>query len=138
MGFENLYGIELQGYAVEIAKSNTKGINVIQGSGFDLPFKDQYFDLVCTNGVLIHIDPKDHESFMREIIRCTSKFILGWEYFSNEITSVDYRGHQGYLWKADFVARYLEFDPDLHIESRSKINYIHDPELQDEIFLLKK
>ena len=41
-------------YAVEKGKENTKGINIIQGSAFDLPYKDNYFDLVCTNGVLIH------------------------------------------------------------------------------------
>jgi len=58
MGFTNLYGIELQWYAVEKAKEYTKGINIIQGSGFDIPFKDGYFDLVITNGVLIHIAPK--------------------------------------------------------------------------------
>ena len=34
IGFANLYGIELQGYAVEISKARTKGINIIQGSAF--------------------------------------------------------------------------------------------------------
>ncbi|GAE87793.1 hypothetical protein [Acetivibrio straminisolvens] len=33
MGFGNLYGIELQQYAVEKAKSLTQGINIIQGLG---------------------------------------------------------------------------------------------------------
>src|SRR5437762_205336 len=51
MGFENLYGVELQAYAVEEAKKFNRNINIICGSGFDLPFKDGYFDLVCTNGV---------------------------------------------------------------------------------------
>src|SRR5687768_14093370 len=50
MGFQNIYGIELQTYAVEKAKEITRNINIIQGSGFDIPFKNNYFDLVCTNG----------------------------------------------------------------------------------------
>src|SRR5687768_11518603 len=45
MGYENLHGIEIQHYAVEKAKQNTKGINIIQGSAFDLPYKDDWFDL---------------------------------------------------------------------------------------------
>ena len=57
MGFTSLYGVELQQYAVEKAKMATRNINIIQGSGFDLPFKDNFFDLVCTNVVLIHISP---------------------------------------------------------------------------------
>ena len=55
MGFKSLYGIELQNYAVELSKSRTKRINIIEGSAFDIPFKDSYFDLVFTSGVLIHI-----------------------------------------------------------------------------------
>ncbi|HEX6334316.1 MAG TPA: pseudaminic acid biosynthesis-associated methylase, partial [Flavisolibacter sp.] len=50
MGFTNLYGIELQSYAVEKAKSLTSNINIIQGSGFDIPFRDGFFDVVVTNG----------------------------------------------------------------------------------------
>ena len=46
MGFTNLYGIELQSYAVEKAKEQTKDINIIMGSGFDTPFKDGYFDVI--------------------------------------------------------------------------------------------
>ncbi|MDD5218434.1 MAG: methyltransferase domain-containing protein [Candidatus Omnitrophica bacterium] len=44
MGFQNLYGIELQAPAVEISKQRTSGINLIQGSAFDIPFKDNYFN----------------------------------------------------------------------------------------------
>ena len=57
MGYKNLYGIELQPYAVQRAKDFTKGINIIQGEADDIPFKDGYFDLVFTSDVLIHIAP---------------------------------------------------------------------------------
>ena len=40
MGFTDLYGIELQKYAVEKAKANTEYINIIQDSPFDIPYKD--------------------------------------------------------------------------------------------------
>jgi len=58
-GFKNLYGIELQSYAAELSKSRTNGINIIQGSAFDIPSKDGFFDLVFTSGLLIHIAPGD-------------------------------------------------------------------------------
>lgn len=57
MGFKNLYGIEINSYAVELSKQRTKDINIIQGSAFDIPFRDNYFDLIFTSGLLIHIAP---------------------------------------------------------------------------------
>ena len=38
-GFSNLFGIELQWYAVQKAQDRTKRINIIQGSAFDIPVK---------------------------------------------------------------------------------------------------
>ena len=93
MGFSNLYGIELQSYAVEISKSRTKNINIIQGNAFDIPFKDNYFDLVFTSGVLIHISPDDLVLVMKEIYRCSRKYIFGFEYYSENPIEIKYRGH---------------------------------------------
>jgi pseudaminic acid biosynthesis-associated methylase len=140
MGFENLYGVELQHYAVEKAKQVTENINIIQGSGFDLPFRDEYFDLVCTNGVLIHIAPADHKKIMSEIYRCSKKYIMGWEYFAPEITDINYRGNIGYLWKADFLKIYQSIFPSLKVVERKKYPYISEKEKgnTDEIFLLTK
>ncbi|HRJ36776.1 MAG TPA: hypothetical protein PK610_12355, partial [Flavobacteriales bacterium] len=39
MGFTKLYGIELQQYAVNRAHEWLKDVNIIQGSGFDIPFR---------------------------------------------------------------------------------------------------
>ena len=71
LGFSNLYGIEINKKTVEFSKKNTKGINIIEGSALDVPFKDNYFDLVFTSGVLIHISPQDIKTAMKEIYRCT-------------------------------------------------------------------
>ena len=102
MGFDNVWGVELQPYAVEEAKRFTEGVNLVCGSGFDLPFKDGFFDIVVTNGVLIHIAPKTLHDFMSEMVRCSRKYIWGFEYFADEVTQIDYRGHDDYLWKADY------------------------------------
>jgi len=79
MGFTKLYGIELQEYAVEKSKSLTKGINIIQGMADDIPFKDGYFNMVFTNGVLIHISPDNINRVLDEIYRCTEEYIWGFE-----------------------------------------------------------
>lgn len=50
MGFNNLYGIEINNYAIELSKSRTNNINIIQGYAFGIPFKDEYFNLVFTSG----------------------------------------------------------------------------------------
>jgi pseudaminic acid biosynthesis-associated methylase len=140
MGFTNLYGVELQHYAVEKAKSITTGIQIIQGSGFDLPFKDDYFDLVCTNGVLIHIAPDDHRAFMSEIVRCSRRFVMGFEYHAPELTQISNRGHDGFLWKTDFAKRYSSFFPEITTVYERIYPYLSNQEAgnQDSVFVLEK
>lgn len=107
-GFKEIYGIELQPYAVQKAKEFTENINIIQGSGFDIPFKDNYFDVVCTNGVLIHISPDNLLKIMAEMVRCSKKYIWGWEYYAAETTTINYRGNNDYLWKADYAQIFID------------------------------
>lgn len=138
MGFENIYGIELQPYAVEEAKKFTKNINVIQGSGFDIPFKDKYFDVVGTNGVLIHIAPDDLPRIMAEMYRCSAKYIWGFEYYAPEVTNINYRGNENYLWKADYAALFMKQFPDLKLVKKEMYPYISDPQNVDYMYLLEK
>lgn len=138
MGFENIYGIELQPYAAEEAKKFTKNINIICGSGFDLPFKDKYFELVCTNGVLIHISPTDLPKIMAEMYRCSNKYIMGWEYYADKVTDINYRGHTGFLWKADYAALFIKQFPDLKLIKKEMYPYIDNPANVDYMYLLEK
>ena len=137
MGFKNLYGIELQSYAFEKSKEYTTNINLIQGTGFDLPFKDNYFDLVCTNGVLIHIHPNDYFKIMSEMVRCSKSFIMGFEYYAADVTNVNYRGNDGFLWKADFAKIFTTLFPDLLELKRDYYKYLHSENV-DCAYLLKK
>ncbi|MBC7411114.1 MAG: methyltransferase domain-containing protein [Bacteroidia bacterium] len=138
MGFTNIYGVELQRYAVEEAKKLTKDINVICGSGFDLPFKDNYFDLVCTNGVLIHISPNDLPKIMAEMYRCSNKYIWGFEYYAPETTEINYRGHTNYLWKADYAQLFMNQFPDLKLVKKEMYPYVDNPSNVDYMYLLEK
>lgn len=124
MGFRNLYGVELQSYAVEQAKSLCENINIIQGSAFDIPFKDQYFDLVFTSGVLIHIDPANLGAVCAEIHRCSSRYIWGFEYYSEAFTEIDYRGNGALMWKGDYANFYLQKFSDLSLVRREFLPYL--------------
>jgi len=137
MGFENLYGIEVNSYAIEQAKANTRNINIIQGDAFDIPFKDRYFDLVFTSGVLIHIAPQDIERALREIHRCSREYIWGYEFYADTYTEVRYREHDNLLWKTDFVSLYLELFDDLYLIKENRIKHI-DNDNVNTMFLIKK
>lgn len=139
MGFKNLFGIEIQWYATEIAKKVTRNINIIQGSAFDIPFRDGYFDLVFTAGVLIHINPKDIEKAMQEIYRVSKKYIWGFEYYSqNGYEEIVYRGNRNVLWKTDFRAFYQKVFPQLKLIKETLYPYADDKGLIDQRFLLSK
>lgn len=124
MGFYNLFGIELQSYATEKAKEYTKNINIITASGFDIPFKNDYFDVVCTNGVLIHISPNDLPLIMDEMYRCSKKYIWGFEYYAPELTNINYRGNDNYLWKADYAQMFLNRFSDLKLVKKELYPYV--------------
>jgi pseudaminic acid biosynthesis-associated methylase len=114
-GFQNLYGVELQHYAAEKARKTTENINIVQGSGFDIPFKDAFFDVTFTNGVLIHIAPETLLAFTSEVVRCSKKYIWGFEYHDEKLKEVTYRGNEGYLWKMDYAQFYLDNFPNLRL-----------------------
>lgn len=123
-GFTEIYGVELQSYAVEEAKKRTTEINIICGSGFDLPFKDSFFDIACTNGVLIHISPTDLPKIMAEMYRVSKRYIWGFEYYADDVTEINYRGHEGFLWKADYAKLFMDQFNDLKLVKKKQYPYI--------------
>ena len=135
MGFTRLYGIELQDYAVELSKSRTRSINIIKGSALDIPYKDGYFDLVFTSGLLIHISPSELNLVMSEIHRCSKKYIWGFEYYAEEHAEVPYRGNSNLLWKGDFAAMYLTLFEDLNLIKQEHLKYLTGENV-DAMFLL--
>lgn len=108
-------GIEPNAYALGVARQSGKRFGVLQGDLFDLPFKDSFFDLVLTRGVLIHVALGDLPGALDEIWRVSRRYILCAEYFAEEETVIHYRGHDDLLWKRDFRKHYLERFPGLTV-----------------------
>jgi pseudaminic acid biosynthesis-associated methylase len=138
VGFKNLHGIELQSYAVELSKSRTEGINIIQGSAFDIPFKGGFFDLVFTSGLLIHIAPEDINMVLDEMHRCTKQYIWCLECYSEVYTPIPYRGHADLLWKANFSQLFLDRFKDLILIREEHFKWLDNSNNIDSMFLLQK
>ena len=141
LGFKNLYGIEINPSAIEISQQINKSLPVyiIKASAFDIPFKDNWFDLVFTSGVLIHIHPNDISSATKEIYRCTNNYIWGFEYFTSEgYKEIIYRGKSNLLWKTDFKKVFFNNFSDLTLMKEQLFPYKNEPDLIDQMFLLEK
>jgi pseudaminic acid biosynthesis-associated methylase len=137
MGFVNLHGIEIQGYALQGAKQRFPDAELKQASALAIPYPDRFFDLVFTSGVLIHIAPVDLAKALEEIHRCAGQWIWGFEYFAPKTTEVAYRGHKSLLWKADYAQLYLRQFEDLELVREERFHYL-DNENVDTGFLLRR
>jgi pseudaminic acid biosynthesis-associated methylase len=138
IGFKNLYGIDINKKSLLEAKKNTN-INFLEASGFDIPFKDNFFNLVFTNNVLIHIQPNNLNKIFDELYRVSGKFIMGFEYYNKNITNIKYRNYSNKLWKGDYCNLLLKRFPNLKLV-REQIYKCYDEEknINDKLFLLKK
>lgn len=106
LGFDHLYGLDLQRGALKVADRHRQVIRTVQGAAQCLPFDDNSFDIVCTIGVLIHIPPDVIEAALDEIVRCSKRWIIGSEYYAPTQTELLYRGQRGVMWKNDFSDLY--------------------------------
>ena len=137
MGFTSLYGIEIQSYALDRAKERIPGATLTQASAAGIPHEDQFFDLVFTSGVLIHIAPSDVPAALAEIHRCAKQWIWGFEYYAPETTEVTYRGHTSLLWKTDYARQYLDQFRDLELMREERLRYLENENV-DTVFLLRR
>jgi pseudaminic acid biosynthesis-associated methylase len=135
-GYSNLWGVEINDSALRLAKEN-KEWNLVAASGFDIPFKDGFFDVVFTSGVLIHIAPEDLEKFLDEMYRTSKKYIWCFEYFSEECEEIEYRNHKNRLWKNNFLKLFMDRFPDLKLVKERKIPHLGSENV-DMMFLLEK
>jgi len=135
MGFSNLFGIDINQSALELAKQ--RNLTVIYGSVLDIPFRDNFFDLIFTSGLLIHIPLEEIHRAISEIYRCTNQYIWGLEYYADKFTEIKYRGHSDLLWKANFSQLYFDSFSNLELIREKQLKYLNG-ENEDRMFLLKK
>jgi len=107
------YGVDINRKALALLHETQPDVNALIGSAKDLPFRDSWFDLVFTMGVLIHQPDDSLPDVLREMARCSSAYLLCGEYFAEQVTEVAYRGVPGALFKRDYGRLFLEAIPGL-------------------------
>ncbi len=96
------YGIDVNKKALEAAKMAWPALNLIHGKGRDIPFKDDFFDLTFTSGVLIHQPEESLRQVMGELVRCSKRYVLAIEYFGSSREEVPYRKQEGALFRDNY------------------------------------
>jgi pseudaminic acid biosynthesis-associated methylase len=109
----SVFGVDVNERALQLLRSNVPGVNALWSLGRSLPFRDHYFDMVFTAGVLIHQPELSLPLVMAEIVRCSRKYVLCMEYFAENTTEVFYRGETGALFKRNYGRLYQELFPNL-------------------------
>jgi pseudaminic acid biosynthesis-associated methylase len=137
MGFSDLWGVDINPFAISEARQLSYTINYLECEVTDTPFKKEYFDLVFTSGLLIHIPPKDILTVMDEIYWTTKKYIWGFEYYSEDYETKVYRDKKDMLWKADFCNMFVSRYPDLKLVKQEKYKYLENDNV-DCMYLLEK
>lgn len=135
MGYTNLSGCDIQKAAIDTARVRLPNMQFCCASTHSLPYQSNQFDLVFTSGLLIHIAPSDLSSVMHEIARVTRRWIWGFEYWSDSIEVIPYRGC--FLWKMDYAEQYQEACNQLRLIKQELLAYIGGPKM-DSMFLLAK
>jgi pseudaminic acid biosynthesis-associated methylase len=111
----HVYGIDVNNTALAQLRRDVPTVNAVWSTARSLPFRDRFFDLVYTTGVLIHQPQATLPEVMTEIVRCSSRYVLAGEYYAPEFTEVPYRGQEGALFKLDFGAEYTRLFPELKL-----------------------
>ncbi len=107
-----VYGIDVNEKALAIVRNRLQ-VNVTWSVARELPFRNGWFDLTFTAGLLIHQPEEVMKDVMSEVVRCSRRYVLCLEYFAKETVEVPYRGQTGALFKRDYGRIYAESFPAL-------------------------
>lgn len=112
---QQVYGVDINLKALNELRRTLPDVNAMWSPGRELPFRDRWFDLVFTMGVLIHQPEGALPLVMAEIVRCSRRYVLCGEYFAETTTEVQYRGQSGALFKRNYGRIYQELFPELRL-----------------------
>lgn len=103
----SLQGFEINEQACE--KANQLGVGRIECCTIvEALSVEPQVDLSFTKGVLIHINPDHLEAVYDNLYNISKNYILVAEYYNPSPVSVNYRGHEGRLFKRDFAGEMMD------------------------------
>lgn len=114
----NVYGIDVNKKALRELRKRVPDVNSLWCPARELPFRERWFDLVFSMGVLIHQPESTLPLVMAEIVRCSKRFVLCAEYYSEETVELPYRGQSGALFKRNYLKIYQELFPELALRKQ--------------------
>ena len=110
-----VWGVDVNREALERLRGDLPGVNAVQAVARDLPFRDRWFDLTFTVGVLIHQPDSTLPLVVSELVRCSRRWMMCAEYFSESTVEVPYRDQPGALFKRDYGRVVRELFPELRL-----------------------
>ena len=110
-----VYGVDISEHALQHLRASLSSVNTLWSPARSLPFRDNWFDLVFTAGVLIHQPETTLPLVMAEVVRCARQYVLCMEYFSEATITVPYRGQSHALFKRNYGGIYQELFPELEL-----------------------
>jgi spore coat polysaccharide biosynthesis protein SpsF len=122
-------GIEINKEAVSVLKKN-EGFTVHHTSILDFT-PEKKNDFVFIKGVLIHINPDELQRVYESLYDSSSRYICVAEYYNPVPVAVNYRGHEGKLFKRDFAGEIMDKYSDLKLVDYGFVysrdnNFVHD------------
>lgn len=116
-----VWGVDINETSLRLLDEQLPEVNSGWAQARDLPFRDNWFDLVFTVAVLIH-QPEDMIAHViRELARCSSRYVCVIEYTADELVEIDYRGARSAFFKRPYRDVVLAASPSLEL--------VHEAEL---------
>lgn len=133
-----LAGVEINEKAHQELIAND-GIQGYHSSILDFDVDTQR-DFVLIKGVLIHINPDELKNVYKKLYESSKKYICIAEYYNPVPVALNYRGHEGKLFKRDFAGEFMQQFPDVTLAKYGFAYHKDNLFPQDDInwFLLKK
>lgn len=110
-----LSAIEINAKAVEELQKWGRLTRVFHQSILDFDAAGKTWDMTFIKGVLIHINPDALSAVYERLYQCSGRYILVAEYYNPTPVTIDYRGHEGKLFKRDFAGEIMDAYPDLQL-----------------------
>ena len=112
----SVYGVDVNAVAIQTIREQLPSVNAVWSPARELPFRDSWFDLVFTMGVLIHQPEESLPLVMSEMVRCSSRYVFCGEYYAAENEPRPYRGQEGALVRRDYGSLFMEMFPSLVLD----------------------
>ena len=113
----HIHGVDINRKALAELSRRLPGVNRAWAPARELPYRDRWFDLVFTMGVLIHQPTTTLPLVMSEMVRTSRRWVLCGEYQAETTEEVEYRGHAGALFRRDYGSLFLEHFPELRVQA---------------------